>query len=244
MVPRIQGEISTMNAVLSLHRASSSRAAFSRCLLARPKSFADYYAHNAMCCRDLDESEFIRQQAEEARDFAADLQKSPAYPVVLSAAAAHLAGYCTPVSDFKMADEMASPADDFAAQQAARMPRAALMQTFRDLAGADAAANGKPILHVNSGMDRLYIVLDGNVDDMKRTEVALLAPCEERKRHVAAGHLMLEHLDRLGKLPPREQSVFLAFDIASVAARKPRIFALADGIERLAEMTHDVELVE
>src|SRR4030095_631605 len=45
-------------------------------------------------------------------------------------------------------------------------------------------------------------------------------------------------------LPPREQSVFLAFDIASVAARKPRIFALADSIERLAEMTYDVELVE
>src|ERR1700747_69206 len=45
-------------------------------------------------------------------------------------------------------------------------------------------------------------------------------------------------------LPPREQSVFLALDIASVAARKPRIFALSDGIERLAEMTHDVELLE
>src|ERR1700751_757131 len=45
-------------------------------------------------------------------------------------------------------------------------------------------------------------------------------------------------------LPPREQGVFLALDIASVAARKPRIFALSDGIERLAEMTHDVELVE
>ena len=61
-----------------------------------------------MCCRDPDESEFIRQQAEEARDLAADLQKSPAYPVVLSAAAARLAGYCTQVSDFEMADEMAS----------------------------------------------------------------------------------------------------------------------------------------
>jgi hypothetical protein len=72
------------------------------------------------------------------------------------------------------------------------------MQTFRDLAAADAAANGLPTLHGNSSMDRLYIVLDGNVDDMKRTEIALLAPCEERKRHVAAGHLMLEHRDRLG----------------------------------------------
>src|SRR6516162_7060435 len=45
-------------------------------------------------------------------------------------------------------------------------------------------------------------------------------------------------------LPPRQQSVFLALDIASVAARKPRIFAISDAIERLAEMTHDVELVE
>src|SRR6516162_6366438 len=43
-------------------------------------------------------------------------------------------------------------------------------------------------------------------------------------------------------LPPLQQGVFLAFDIASVAARKPRIFALADGIERLAEMTHHMEL--
>jgi hypothetical protein len=72
------------------------------------------------------------------------------------------------------------------------------MQVFKGLSQADKVANGLPILHVNSGMDRLYIVLDCNADDMKRTEVALLAPCEERNRHVAAGHMMLEHLDRLG----------------------------------------------
>src|SRR6516165_11170678 len=45
-------------------------------------------------------------------------------------------------------------------------------------------------------------------------------------------------------LPPRQQGVFLALDIASVAASKPRIFTLADAIKRLAEMTHHVELVE
>jgi hypothetical protein len=73
------------------------------------------------------------------------------------------------------------------------------MQTFKNLPAAAEAANGLPILHVNSGMDTLYIVLDGNVDDMKRAEVALLTPCDDREqRHVAAGHLMLEHLDRLG----------------------------------------------
>jgi hypothetical protein len=110
---------------LNTARWSSPRSVL-KMLVSEAESFADYYPHNAICCRDPDESEFIRQQAEEARDLAADLQKSPAYPVVLSAAAARLAGYCMQVSDFEMADEMASLADGFAAQHAARMlPRAA-----------------------------------------------------------------------------------------------------------------------
>src|SRR5262245_26538500 len=45
-------------------------------------------------------------------------------------------------------------------------------------------------------------------------------------------------------LPARQQCVFLALDVASVAARKPPIFALANVIQGLAQMPHDMELVE
>jgi hypothetical protein len=42
----------------------------------------------------------------------------------------------------------------------------------------------------------------------------------------------------------REQGVFLALDVAPVAALQPRVLALADRIQSLAEMAHDMELVE
>src|SRR5215211_2592351 len=42
----------------------------------------------------------------------------------------------------------------------------------------------------------------------------------------------------------RQQGVFLALDVAPVAAGEPRVLALAHRIEGLAEMAHDVELVE
>src|SRR6516225_2841672 len=42
----------------------------------------------------------------------------------------------------------------------------------------------------------------------------------------------------------RQQSVFLTLDVAPVAARQPGIFVLADRIQSLAEMAHDMELVE
>ena len=42
----------------------------------------------------------------------------------------------------------------------------------------------------------------------------------------------------------REQRVFLPLDEASTFAVKPRVFGLTDLVERLAQMTHDVELVE
>src|ERR1700738_136783 len=42
----------------------------------------------------------------------------------------------------------------------------------------------------------------------------------------------------------RQQRVFLAFDVAPVAARKSSIFALANVIQSFTEMPHDMELVE
>src|SRR4029077_5594255 len=45
-------------------------------------------------------------------------------------------------------------------------------------------------------------------------------------------------------LPARQQGVFLALEVAPVAAGKPRVLALAARIESLAEMAHDMELVE
>src|SRR6516162_11222127 len=44
-------------------------------------------------------------------------------------------------------------------------------------------------------------------------------------------------------LPARQQGVFLALDVAPVAAGEPGILALADRIQSLAEMAHDMELV-
>src|ERR1700704_275494 len=45
-------------------------------------------------------------------------------------------------------------------------------------------------------------------------------------------------------LPARQQGVFLALDVAPVAAGKPRVLALADRIQGFAQMAQDVELVE
>ena len=42
----------------------------------------------------------------------------------------------------------------------------------------------------------------------------------------------------------RQQGVFLALDVAPVATRKPPVFALANRIQGLAQMAHDMELVE
>src|SRR5271166_275508 len=42
----------------------------------------------------------------------------------------------------------------------------------------------------------------------------------------------------------RQQGVFLALDVAPVAALQPRVLALADRIQSLAEMAHDMEFVE
>src|SRR4051812_21497651 len=42
----------------------------------------------------------------------------------------------------------------------------------------------------------------------------------------------------------RQQRIFLALDVAALAARKPRILALANRIQRLAQMADDMELVE
>src|SRR3954468_16995809 len=42
----------------------------------------------------------------------------------------------------------------------------------------------------------------------------------------------------------RQQRVFLTLDVAPLAAREPRILALADRIQRLAQMADDMELVE
>src|SRR5258705_7916276 len=45
-------------------------------------------------------------------------------------------------------------------------------------------------------------------------------------------------------LPARQQGVFLALDVAPIAAGKPCVLALADRIQGFAQMAHDVELVE
>src|ERR1700730_9769599 len=45
-------------------------------------------------------------------------------------------------------------------------------------------------------------------------------------------------------LSAREQRVFLALDVAPLATLEPGILALANRIQRLAQMPHDVELVE
>src|SRR5215204_239310 len=45
-------------------------------------------------------------------------------------------------------------------------------------------------------------------------------------------------------LPARQQGVFLPLDVAPVAAGKPRVLALADRIQGLAQMAYDMELVE
>ena len=45
-------------------------------------------------------------------------------------------------------------------------------------------------------------------------------------------------------LPARQQGVFLALDVAPLVAGKPRVLTLADRIQGLAQMAHDVELVE
>src|SRR5207237_10843253 len=42
----------------------------------------------------------------------------------------------------------------------------------------------------------------------------------------------------------REQRVFLTLDVAPIAPREPPIFALANVIQGLAQMSHDMELVE
>src|SRR5271157_597899 len=42
----------------------------------------------------------------------------------------------------------------------------------------------------------------------------------------------------------RQQGIFLALDVAALFPRQPRILLLAHMIERLAQMAHDVELVE
>lgn len=72
------------------------------------------------------------------------------------------------------------------------------MRAFRSLDAADRYAKDLPILHIHSGTQDLFIVFDGNLETIEQAEVELLAPCSERKRHVATGHLMLRHLDRLG----------------------------------------------
>src|SRR6202171_6033233 len=45
-------------------------------------------------------------------------------------------------------------------------------------------------------------------------------------------------------LSARQQGVFLALDVAPVAAGKPRVFAFANHIQGLAQMADDMELVE
>ncbi len=45
-------------------------------------------------------------------------------------------------------------------------------------------------------------------------------------------------------LAVREQRVFLSLDVASLLAAEPRIFALANLVECLAQVPHDVKLVE
>ena len=45
-------------------------------------------------------------------------------------------------------------------------------------------------------------------------------------------------------LPVREQRVLLALDEAPILAAEPRVLALAHLVERLAQVAHDVELVE
>ena len=58
-----------------------------------------------------------------------------------------------------------------------------------------------------------------------------------------------QHLQRLAALQREvlaagQQGVLLALDEAPVLAGEPRVLALADLVERLPEMAHDVELVE
>src|SRR5690606_6497399 len=58
-----------------------------------------------------------------------------------------------------------------------------------------------------------------------------------------------ERLERLATvggevLPVRQQRVLLALDEASVRTRKPCVFGLSHLVQRLAEVPHDVELVE
>jgi hypothetical protein len=77
-------------------------------------SFADYYAHEAVCCNDPDESEFIRQKADDARDLAVSLRNSPAFDKVLAMVAYSIAEFAVDVGDRELFDEMAGLADSFA----------------------------------------------------------------------------------------------------------------------------------
>ena len=72
------------------------------------------------------------------------------------------------------------------------------MQTFRTLVDAAKVAGVQPIFQIDTGVDRLFIVLDGGVEAMKGTEVTLLTPEHDSDRWRHAGHITLKHLDRLG----------------------------------------------
>ena len=72
------------------------------------------------------------------------------------------------------------------------------MQVFKTLGEAAKIAGLQPIFQIDSVTDRLFVVLDGDIETMKQTEVILLTPEEETDCYRAAGHITLKHLDRLG----------------------------------------------
>jgi hypothetical protein len=72
------------------------------------------------------------------------------------------------------------------------------MLTFRTLVEAANIAGFEPIFQIDTGVDRLFIVLYGSVEAMKGTEVALLTPEEDSDRWRHAGHIKFKHLDRFG----------------------------------------------
>ena len=82
------------------------------------EAFADYYDHGADCCPDPDESEYIRQKADEARAFAETLRKAPAFNKVLAMAAYSIAEYAVDVGDRELFDELVALADGFAVKAA------------------------------------------------------------------------------------------------------------------------------
>jgi len=72
------------------------------------------------------------------------------------------------------------------------------IKTFRKLSSALKAANGLPIISVRSGATEIFIVIQADdITTLKLAEVTLLANGKNGESG-SAGHVCLNHLDRLG----------------------------------------------